>query len=298
MNLTRVTHQMTQQTSLANVQRNLAAMSKLQGQASSLRRIEKPSDDPAGTAQALRLRAEQRALTQYDRNAADGRGWLTAVDTAMQTTSTQLIRARSLVVQAANSGTTTAESAEAIALEIEAVRDALLGQANATYTGRSIFAGTSDADAAYTAQPDGSYSYAGGAGSVDRRISEDVVVRVDADGSAVFGDATDSVFALLDRVAADIRAGADVGPAIAEIDAWHNRTTSALATTGARTNQLEAQLSVNAGTKLSLKADISAVEDVDLAETLVQLQTQEVAYQAALGATARVLQPTLLQYLS
>ncbi|QIK84319.1 flagellar hook-associated protein FlgL [Sanguibacter sp. HDW7] len=298
MSLTRVTHQMSQTTALANVQRNLAAMSKLQGQTSSLRRIEKPSDDPAGTAKALRLRAEQRALTQYDRNAADGKGWLTAVDTAMQTTSTQLIRARTLVVQAASSGTTTTESAEAIALEIEAVRDALLGQANATYTGRSIFAGTSDADAAYAAQPDGTYSYAGSAGTVDRRISEDVTVRVDADGAALFGDATGSVFALLDRVAADVRAGADVGPAIAEIDAWHNRTTSALATTGARTNQIEAQLSVNAGSMLSLRSDISAVEDVDLAETLVHLQAQEVAYQAALGATARVLQPTLLQYLS
>lgn len=298
MSYTRVTHQMSQQTSLANVQRNLAAMSKLQGQASSLRRIEKPSDDPAGTAQALRLRSEQRALTQYDRNASDGRGWLTAVDTALQTTSSQLIRARTLVVQAANTGSHTAVSAEAIALEIEAVRDALLGQANSTYQGRSVFAGTSDADAAYAPQPDGTYQYAGSPGAVDRRISEDVVVRVDGDGAAIFGDTTDSVFALLDRVAADIRAGGDVSTALGEIDGWHSRTTSALATTGARTNQVEAQLAVNASMALTLKADISAVEDVDLAETLVHLQTQEVAYQAALGATARVLQPTLLQYLS
>ncbi|MGP7960185.1 flagellar hook-associated protein FlgL [Sanguibacter sp. A247] len=298
MSYTRVTHQMTQQASLANVQRNLAAMSKLQGQASSLRRIEKPSDDPAGTAQALRLRAEQRALTQYDRNASDGRGWLTAVDTSLQTTSAQLIRARTLVVQASNTGSHTAVSAEAIALEIEAVRDALLGQANATYQGRSIFAGTSDADAAFAPQADGTYVYEGAPGSVDRRISQDVVVRVDGDGASIFGDATDSVFALLDRVAADIRAGGEVSGALAEIDGWHARTTSALATTGARTNQVESQLAVNASMTLTLKADISAVEDVDLAETLVHLQTQEVAYQAALGATARVLQPTLLQYLS
>lgn len=298
MSYTRVTHQMSQQTSLANVQRNLAAMAKLQGQASSLRRIEKPSDDPAGTAQSLRLRAEQRTLTQYDRNAVDGKGWLTAVDTALQTTSAQIIRARTLVVQAASTGTTTAESAEALALEVEAVRDALLAQANATYTGRSVFAGTSDADAAYTAQPDGTYTYAGGGGTVDRRLADEVTVRVDADGSEVFGNASDSVFALLDRIAADIRAGGDVSPALAELDGWHSRTTSALATTGARTNQVESQIAVNATTTLSLKADISAIEDVDLAETLVHLQTQEVAYQAALGATARVLQPTLLQYLS
>ena len=86
--ITRITHQMTQRTSLENIQTNLRAMSKLQGQASSLRRIEKPSDDPAGTAQALRLRSESRALSQYDRNASDGASWLNTVDTALTTAST------------------------------------------------------------------------------------------------------------------------------------------------------------------------------------------------------------------
>ena len=296
--ITRITHQMTQRTSLENIQTNLRAMSKLQGQASSLRRIEKPSDDPAGTAQALRLRSESRALSQYDRNASDGAAWLTTVDTALTTASTQLTRARTLAIQGANSGTMNAQSREAIAQEIEAARDALLGQANTTYLGRAVFAGTSDASAAFERDPlTGTYTHNGTAGTVDRRIAEDVTVRVDGNGGAVFGTGATSVFATLDRLAADLRAGADVTGYIDEIDAHHDAILQETATIGARTNQIEAQLQANASKKLAVKADISAVEDVDLAETLVNLQAQEVAYQAALGATSRVLQPTLLDFI-
>lgn len=296
--ITRITHQMTQRSSLENIQTNLRAMSKLQGQASSLRRIEKPSDDPAGTAQALRLRAESRALAQYDRNASDGAAWLNTVDTALTTASTQLIRARTLTVQGANAGATNAQSREAIAQEIEAARDALLGQANTTYLGRAVFAGTSNADAAFERDAvTGTYTFNGGAGTVERRIAEDVTVRVDGNGSAVFGTGATSVFATLDRLAADLRAGADVSGYIDEIDAHHGAILQETATIGARTNQVGAQQLANSSKKLAVKADISAVEDVDLAETLVNLQAQEVAYKAALGATSRVLQPTLLDYI-
>ena len=42
---------------------------------------------------------------------------------------------------------------------------------------------------------------------------------------------------------------------------------------------------------------LSEVEGVDLPATVVELQLQEVAYQAALGATARALQPNLMDFL-
>ena len=42
---------------------------------------------------------------------------------------------------------------------------------------------------------------------------------------------------------------------------------------------------------------LSEVENTDLAKAIVDLQLQEVAYQAALAATARVMQPSLLDFL-
>jgi flagellar hook-associated protein 3 FlgL len=48
---------------------------------------------------------------------------------------------------------------------------------------------------------------------------------------------------------------------------------------------------------VSLASQLTGVEDVDLAETITELKLQEVAYNASLSATQRVLQPSLLDFL-
>jgi flagellar hook-associated protein 3 FlgL len=53
----------------------------------------------------------------------------------------------------------------------------------------------------------------------------------------------------------------------------------------------------NKANQLDAQNQLSEVEGVDLPATMVELQLQEVAYQAALGATARVIQPTLVDFL-
>jgi flagellar hook-associated protein 3 FlgL len=53
----------------------------------------------------------------------------------------------------------------------------------------------------------------------------------------------------------------------------------------------------NKANELDSQNQLSEVEGVDLPAATVDLQLQEVAYQAALGATARALQPSLLDFL-
>ena len=48
---------------------------------------------------------------------------------------------------------------------------------------------------------------------------------------------------------------------------------------------------------ITLRSAQSQIEDIDLPKAILELQMQTVAYQAALGATAKVLQPTLLDFL-
>lgn len=299
--ITRVTHQSTQRTSLANMQANLAKMATLQAQASSGKLINKASDDPAKAAEAMALRKVQRATEQYARNAQDGISWLTTVDTAIQSSVGFLQRARDLTVQGANTGAVGAEGREALAVEIEGIRDALLGQANTTYIGRSVFAGTSNGSA-FTTTTDpvtGAVTYTAATtnGPVERRVGENTTVRVDADGAAVYGDGADSVFAVLTSIAADLRSGANVSTRLTEIDSRISSMLGQLAGVGARTNQLTAAQDTLADQTLTLKSDLSGVEDIDLAQTIIELQMQEVGYKAALGAAARVLQPSLMDYL-
>ena len=48
---------------------------------------------------------------------------------------------------------------------------------------------------------------------------------------------------------------------------------------------------------LNLRSSLAEVEDTDLPRTIMELQMQEIAYQAALGATSRAMQPSLLEFL-
>lgn len=297
--ISRVTHQTVQRSTLANLQLNLSKMSDLQGRLSGGKVITKPSDDPGGTAQAMQLRAEKRASEQYQRSADDGVAWLSTIDSTLQNSLASLRRARDLTVQGASSQGPQAR--EAIAVELEGIRDALRGQANTRYLGRSVFAGTTNAPEAFAAD----YSWNGVPGaSVERRLAPDTTVRADADGVAAYGvgawdDATQtgSVFGLLDAIAAGLRSGTDVNPYLNGIDDRMEGMLGELADVGTRYNQMLTAQKTTEKALMDLKGSISAIEDIDLAATLVELQSQEVAYQAALGATQRVLQPSLMDFL-
>ncbi len=297
--ISRVTQQTVQQSTLANLQYNLRTMSDLQGKLSSGKTIAKASDDPSAANRAMTLRAEQAAATQARRNVDNGVSWLSQIDTSLQDAVSVMHRARDLTVRGSNAATVSGPAAGAIATEIEGLRDSLLSIANSSLNGRSLFAGTSADgvafDGATSATP---YAWHGTPGAgVERRISPDATVRVDADGAAAFGQGAASVFALLDGIAADLRSGVDVSGRLTELDDRLESMLTTVTDVGVRHKQLlDAQNSLDLRLQ-DTKSALSGVEDIDLARTIMELQMQEVAYQGALGATARVLQPTLMDFL-
>lgn len=295
----RVTQQTVKYSTLASLQLNLSAMASMQAKMSSGKKISVPSDDPAAASDILRLRGEQRAQTQYVRNSDDGNSWLTTADTAIQSSLSVLRRARDLTVQSGD-GALGATSRDALATEIEGVRASLLAQANTAFLGRSVFAGTSDKGAAFVTDPtDGPYSWTGTAGAaVERRVGPITTVRVDVDGQAAFGSGASSVFALLDQVAAALRTpGADATAFLGQIDGHMDNMLTQVSAVGARQNQVSDAQSDLLTAQLTTKTQLSGIEDIDLAETILQLQSQEVAYKGALGAASKVLQPSLMDFL-
>ncbi len=289
----RVTHQSIQRSTLRNLQTNLDAMARLQGQMSSGKKIQVPSDDPAVTGSVMHLRSTQRQIDQYSRNANDGDSWLTTVDAALGSSLTALRRVRDLVVQSGNGGLGPS-SREALAAELEGLRDDLVSQANTTYLGRTVFAGTSGAGVAF----DATYAWSGSStATVERQIGPTTTVRVDANGAQVYGEGAGSVFALVDRLAADLRAGIDVTDRLDAIDERMDAMLTSVASTGSRQRVLQSVATELTSQALTVKTQLTGAEDIDLAEVIMNLQLQEVAYQGALGAGARVLQPSLMDFL-
>jgi len=66
---------------------------------------------------------------------------------------------------------------------------------------------------------------------------------------------------------------------------------------GAKENRLEMTQARILHERTDIEEILSKNEDVDIAETITKLRMLEVAHRAALGVSARIIQPTLLDFL-
>lgn len=293
--INRVTNQSMVHSAQRNLQANASRLAELQDRATTQKLLTRPSDDPTATGAAMQVRGQQAAAAQYTRNIDNGNNWLATIDSALGNSTNILRRAKDLTIQGAND-TLTPAAREAIAAELDGLSTDLLSQANTTFMGRSVFAGNSNAPAAF----DNSTPpvYAGAAGStVERRIGENQTVRVDADGAATFGTGATSVFKLLSDISSDLRAGANPSAHLAALSTSLNTVTNQRADIGTRQAQLLRAQELNMADKGKLEAQRSDLEDADLTKTVMDLHLQETNYQAALAVTAKVIPMSLMDFL-
>ena len=300
----RITQRAITQNSLLGLNSNLAALDKLQQQLTSGTTISRPSDSPTGTNTSMLTRRSIADNEQQARNITDGTGVLDATDTALQDMLAQTRKVRDLTVQALNGGVASPESAQAVSAQVSGLRESMLGQANQVIAGRPLFGGATSGTTSYDST--GAYVGVGGTGGipvvpVNRRVSDTETIRVDITGAEAFGDpaAGRDLFAVVQDIATHAagRDQAGLTSDLAALDDAISRMTKATADVGTRAQRMEKAASTNQSRALTLSAQLGATEDVDLPKTIMNMQAQQVSYQAALQVTAQVLQPTLLDFL-
>jgi flagellar hook-associated protein 3 FlgL len=299
----RITQHALTATSLRGLNRNLDAIGRLQEQLTSGRSINKPSDSPTGTNRAMQTRTDAAAATQHARNISDGQAWLQTTDSTLQSMLVQTRKVRDLTVQASNTGAVGETAALNIKTEIDGLRQSLLGLANTVVQGRPIFGGVTGGALAY----DGSGQFVGRTGAeVTRRVSDSQSIRIDISGAEAFGvnaptasPPTSDLFAVIDQlsVAVGARDSAGMAAGLSALDATMNRMLTAAADVGTRAARMDSAAQVNQDLQLTLSSQLADVENVDLPRTIMELQMQQTGYEAALGATAKVIQPSLLDFL-
>lgn len=261
------------------------------------------SDSPVDGAAAMRLRAEQAANEQLGRNIDSGLSTLGTADRTFTSMSALLLRVRQQVVAGLNGANGPSERA-AMATEVDQLRDGLIGLANTQYLGRPIFAGTQDVPAAYDTTTG---AYLGNGEAVQRSVSTDGSTRLDvtvtgpAAFSTLFGDGTVAAGpGILSRISAALRAPG--GPAalnaeLANLDAASETMQNARSLVGTRFNRLRSIQSAGESRLDAVTANLAIAENIDLAKTIIDMQIQTTSYQAALGAAAKIIQPSLLDFL-
>ena len=294
MTTTRITQRLMSQHSMSSLQLNLNRLSNSQDKLSSGRSINRPSDSPTGTNDAMRLRAALAEGEQHSTNAADATSWLDHADSTLGSMTRSMQRVRDLVVQGANTGANGTIAREALAVELTQIRTSMLADANTKHLGRPMFGGTTGGSTAY----DASGTYVGDSNTVDRTIGDGVNVSVNVVGPDAFSTADDDLFKVLDDAITQLRSSpSELSGTIDRVDAMSLKMTSALADIGSRQARVDASSNGLSMSALTNKTSLSNVEGVDIAAAIMDVQMQTTAYQAALGATAKVIQPSLLDFL-
>jgi flagellar hook-associated protein 3 FlgL len=295
----RITEGMLGRRLLSDLRTNTHKIAQSQRDIASGVRIHKPSDDPLGTHNAMRLRNELAGIAQDTRTIDDTMGWLDTTDTALGTVTDVVHRAKELALKGAN-GTMSQSDRNKLADEIDQLVETAKSAANASYGGRYVFTGTDTAGPAYlTGAVD---TYQGDAGTIARQIGPGVSVRINTLASDVLGNggADQKLLSTLRTISSDLRTSNLTslrGAALNALETNLEDVTSARGVNGALTTRLESAKERLAQVQESTTSLLSKTEDTDVAKALIDLTTQQSVYQAALKSGQALVQPSLLDFL-
>lgn len=292
----RVTYNMTANTVLRNLSNNLTRVEKLQEQLSSGKKINRPSDDPVATGRIVEYRSVLNTNNQYTRNSDFLKAELDMADQTLQSMSSVLNRIKSLATKGANESLPQS-SRDAIAEEVNQLIDHLIQLGNTTVSGRYIFGGYKTTVAPLERDGD-IVNYNGDNNVRVVEVYDGVNISASPTGKTLFIDTR--MFehlislknALLDGNTSQINE--DMG----SLDNIMDRLSAEIASLGARMSRLEFNSNLLSDRNIKYTDLLSKQEDIEIEEVVLKLYAQQNVYQASLVAASRVLQPSLIDYLS
>lgn len=258
---------------MSHMNQNLSRMEKTSNQVSTGKMLHRPSDDPLGVSKSMNLKSAIAANGQYERNTSEANLWLDETGQTINGVVNVMQRARELAVQGSN-GTLSDHDRTAIAEEVEVLSEQIRQFADSKVNGQEMFTNAKT----FT-------------------IGDGVVIKANVTKDELFGNVDDdaNLFQTLTNLVEGLRSGGPIP--LEQIDEGINRLLTASAEVGARQNRVDAVESRIKDSNLALQSMLSKIEDIDYAETVTKLKSEESIYQASLAATAKIIQPSLMDFL-
>jgi flagellar hook-associated protein 3 FlgL len=304
----RITTNMVHRNVLSDLNTLSDKLSKTQQKAATGKQISRPSDDPYGASRAMGLRSALSANDAYKSNIADAQDWQNSSEAALGSLTQYVHRANDLLLEG-STDTADQTSRNALADEIDQIIQGVKDTANSTYGDKYVFSGTATATPPYTQGADDTYK--GDQGGLNpavpgvlREIGPGVTMSINSVGQEILGDGQAAgdgkLLDTLRTIADHLRAGDGAslrGPDLKQLNGNLNQVLAVRARNGAATNRLQAADSRLADIALSVNQQLSDTEDADMAQTLIEFNSQSVAYQSALRAGANLVQASLMDFL-
>lgn len=269
--------------------------------------VNRPSDDSLATRRAVSARTEVTKNEQYLTNITNLGPGLRETETSLTTLVDVVQRARELTLQGAN-GTNAQLQLDQLAIEIDQLLESALVEGNHVSNGRYIFGGTVTKTEPFVAARDGDnkitgVAYVGNEEVFQLEVQDGLLVDANEPGSRVFtasGVAGADIFQTLIGIRDNLRSGntGALQDRLGELSGVQDQLLISVARVGSIQNRVEQVDSNIRDINLQLLDVISDNIDADYAETIVELNAQSNALEASLNAGARVIQPSLLNFLS
>ena len=298
----RVTQNMMSNVFVRNLRKQVGQMLQRQEQIASQKRINRPSDDPAGAARVLDGRATLAAIDQYQENIRGGKMRLETQEEVLTLVDDLVRQARGLAEE--NSGEEVAAGQRALAAaRVKEIYDQVMQLANSRHGGRYMFAGHQTGTAPFSRGADYTASYAGDGGSLRVPIAEGIEVGIDADGRNYFQGAGVAggvdIFAQLKELIDGLESSdpARIQATVEPLDAAHAQVMDKRTEASPKLYRFQATEQHWTNFRARVREAIGREEDTDLTQAIVELKNLETAYQASMAAAARIIQPGLVNFL-
>lgn len=286
---------------ISNLDKLADDMRTLNETISSGRKYTTLSDDPVSLISALEIRSIIDETKQYERNVTYGISWTDSAEIALRQTDEIQSRAREIAVQMA-SATQSAATRASAAVEVGHLIEQTVALGNSQVAGEYIFSGQKTNISPFTYDSvAGTVTYNGDENDIDIRVGRNNSATINKNGKNAFmdGNETSNLFTYL----IDLKEALEGNDVSGIQDSLGNLSDAAdyinekIADFGAKRNKLDMKKYIYAELRLSNTERLSDIEDTDLAEAILNLQTKEVAYQAALTAASKVMQLSLVDFM-
>ncbi|WP_366204099.1 flagellar hook-associated protein FlgL [Bacillus safensis] len=300
----RVTQGMISQNSLRNISKSYEKLSKINEQAQTGRRFTKTSDDPVAAVKSLQYSTALFRNEQYKNNLNEAQNWIDTSETSVTEIIDIMSNIRDKVLDAAN-GTKQPEDLEAIGVEIGQMKNQIIDAMNTQMLGKFVFNGTNTNVKPVVENADGTYTFNfenyTDANAVQANISDGITLNVNSNPISAFGGQANgqNVIEMLTDLENSLKNGtfANSDDALGSIDQFKEVMSAERSDLGARSNRVDLVGSRLTSQYQVLKNAKSDNEDVESEKAILDLLQQETVNRAALATTAKVIQPSLVDFL-
>lgn len=295
-----------------DVQQGLQRMDNLNKQLDSQKQINRVSDDPHKAIKIMNLNNEIKYAEKHNQNVEEVVGWMNNTDANLEEFGTLLGDIKNSILKVGN-GTYSDEEMKAIQAEMNEKLKALGETLNTTHGGRYMFGGTSvDEPPVLIEEKDGVVTLTLNPKINDEdlkaEISDGINLDYNVSASEIFNkDGKNYLDSIndLSKLMNDIANGVDVednkkellGDVKKNIDEFFNHTVDTRTKFGVKVSTAEKIKDLNDENILNMKGVLSLEQDVNYVDKFIELKSAEMVYNASIQVGAKLIQPSILDYL-